>query len=92
LASIKPIFVNFDWGGARDGNILRESLIVVVDFKPFCADARNVIRAIVHVEGDFLSSIIRDGWSRSAICLQWRAPDAIAVSLLRYNSKLLCCV
>jgi hypothetical protein len=36
LASIEAIFVHFDSGSARDGNVIGESLVVVVDFEPFC--------------------------------------------------------
>ncbi len=95
LASIEPILVYFHWGIARDGNILRESLVVIVDFEAFCTDACDVIRAIVCVEDvrvDLSSCIARDGGSRSVIRLQWRAPDAIAVSLVRHDSKPLCYV
>jgi len=89
LASIEPIFVYFDWGSARNGNVLGESLIVVVDFKVFCTDACDVIHAIVCIEDvhvDLSSCIVCDGESRSAIGLQWRAPDAIAMSLVRHDS------
>jgi hypothetical protein len=93
LTSIEPILVYFDWGSARDGNVLGESLVVVVDFEAFCTDACDVILAIICVEDvrvDLLSFIVRDGGSRSAIRLQWRAPDAITVSLVRHDSKPLC--
>ena len=92
---IEPIFVYFDWGSARYGNVLGEILVVVDDFEAFCMDACDVICAIVCIEDvciDLSSFIVRDRRSRSAICLQWRALDAITVSLVRHNSKPLCCM
>jgi hypothetical protein len=91
LASIEPILAYFDWGSARDRNVIEESLVVIVDFEAFCMDVCDVIRAIVRVEESALisrpSSSMTAGAGVPSACngmLQMRSPCPSCVTTVNF--------